>query len=89
MIHKGTLFWYKSRGTKYAALVLDEIGHGDYYLVLLSEEINCSETFDEIMELPTYTAAWFCRLPPSIRIHIITKDIPLDNFNGYAGGLKI
>ena len=88
MIHKGTLFWYRARGKKYAGLILEEIGHSDYYLVLLSEEITCPETVENIMELPAYTAAWFGSLDmlPEFRFHIIAEGIPLEGFNGYAGG---
>ena len=88
MINKGLLFWYRSRGKRYAALILDIINDGDYFFVLISEDINDADIVNKIMEVPAYTAAWFssCEMISPFRIHFIGEGYSTDCFNGYAGG---
>ena len=89
MPYKGTVFWYRAKGKKYAAIVLDKVGRDPYYFVLLSEECLHADTWGDVMELPVYTAAWFssCEMLAEMRMHIIAENISFDSFNGYAGGL--
>ena len=88
-ISKGTVFWYKSKGKKYAAIVLDEIGNDGYFFVLISEELDQVNTVNSIMESPAYTAAWFSdvEMLPFWRIHVVAEGFSFENFNGRAGGL--
>lgn len=88
MIKKGSLFWYKSKGKKYSAVILDKLDDRGYYFVLISENLNGADTVDKIMEIPAYTAAWFssCEMISPFRIHLIGEGYSNDCFNGYAGG---
>lgn len=71
LLQKGDVFWYRSSGVVYGAVVAEI--QGDYSLIALSTAIAVSANVSQVLAAKLYTAAWFfpeSMLPPQ-RIHKI------------------
>ncbi|MBQ4562957.1 MAG: hypothetical protein IJA58_00590 [Lachnospiraceae bacterium] len=84
-LEKGEIFWYRSKGTIYGAMVLEKLSKR-HYLVVLSEALGKEpKTTEEILNAPIYTAVWFITLLPTKRIHCLGKESVEGQYNGRAG----
>lgn len=82
-INKGDCFWYRIKGKKYGAVVMEiQSNSHKYYLVALSEMISVTPpTLETIISAQLYTLAWFSdvsMLSPK-RIHFVGK-IKINNY---------
>lgn len=84
-LEKGTIFWYRSKGSVYGALVLEKLNQKDYLVVLTEALKEEPKLIEQILDVPVYTAAWFAGLLPSKRIHCIGQVSVEGNYNGRAG----
>lgn len=82
---KGLVFWYKSKGAVYGAVVLEVLSKNSI-LVALSEALEGEpKTVDTVLDAAVYTATWFGTLLPPRRVHEIGAVDISENYNGRAG----
>ena len=82
---EGMVFWYRSKGALYGALVLEIMSNGDM-LVALSESLSAApKTPQAVLDSAVYTAAWFCGLLPASRVHTLGLVEAAESYNGRAG----
>lgn len=87
IIKKGDVFWYKSNGIIYGAVVLDKI-KDIYYLIAISESLqNIPRNVNEIISSQLYTVAWFSDIDllPCKRMHKLSCIEINGNYNHRAG----
>ena len=87
-LEKGDLFWYRSEGKIYGAIVLEKLGlkSNSEKLIAITEELKAvPRQADDILSAPVYTAAWFCHLLPENRTHVIGNHPVTGCYNGLAG----
>lgn len=82
---KGLVFWYKSKGTFYGAVVLETLSDGST-LVGLSNPLNAQpKSAEDVLNADVYTAAWFDTLLPANRMHGLGVCDVSGSYNGRAG----
>lgn len=82
---KGAVFWYKSKGAIFGALVLDIISNG-HTLVALSNRLKTEpKSPEDVLDAQVFTAAWFDELLPVSRVHEIGSVTVSGSYNGRAG----
>ena len=87
-LDKGDLFWYRSEGKIYGALVLEKLGlkSNAEKLIAITEELQAiPKHAEDILSAPVYTAAWYCLLLPESRTHVIGNHPVTGHYNGLAG----
>ena len=81
----GLVFWYRSKGTVYGALVLDVLSNGSMLVALTDRLVSEPRTVNEVLDSGVYTVVWFDALLPSNRVHQLgTVDVS-GSYNGRAG----
>lgn len=87
-LDKGDLFWYRSEGKLYGAMVLEKLGSksNSEKLIAITEELQAiPKHAEDILSAPIYTAAWYCLLLPESRTHVIGNHPVTGHYNGLAG----
>ena len=82
---EGMVFWYKSKGIIYGAMVLEILSNGSMFVALSERISSVPKTADDVLDADVYTAARFDALLPSNRIHEIGSVEITDSYNGRAG----
>lgn len=88
-LQKGTIFWYKSKGNIYGAVVLEVVRDNDpYYLIAISEGLGVVPVHSlEITQAQVFTVAWFGteNLLNAKRMHILEVIDIKKNYQGRYG----
>lgn len=88
-LQKGTIFWYKSKGNIYGAVVLEVVRDNDpYYLIAISEGLGGIPVHSlEITQAQVFTVAWFGteNLLNAKRMHILEVIDIKRNYQGRYG----
>lgn len=82
---KGMVFWYRSKGAVYGAVVLDVVSENGI-LVALSDALECEpKSVETVLNADVYTAAWFFGLLSPKRVHEIGMVSVSADYNGRGG----
>ena len=86
----GAVFWYRSGGSVYGAIIVDYQADFRDYLVAISEAIDQEEfppDRSSVLGVPVYTVAWFSEpdMLPRRRLHPIGEVAPEGDFSDRAG----
>lgn len=82
---RGMVFWYRSKGAVYGAVVLDVLGMNSI-LVALSVGLDAvPKSVEAVLAADAYTASWFGSLLPEKRVHEIGSVDLAGSYNGRAG----
>ena len=82
---KGMVFWYRSKGAVYGAIVLEVLGKNSI-LVALSDSLESEpKSVEAVLDANVYTVTWFGALLPPKRVHEIGMIDISGNYNGRAG----
>ena len=87
-LDKGDLFWYRSEGRIFGAMVLEKLGTkpNSEKLIAITEQLQAiPKKAEDILSAPVYTAAWYCHLLPENRTHVIGNHPVTGSYNGLAG----
>lgn len=82
---KGKIFWYRSKGKIYGALVLDIVNQNRILVALSEPLISAPKTVDEVLNAAVYTVAWGAFLLPPKRTHELGIIPVQGSYNGRAG----
>ncbi len=82
---KGMVFWYRSKGTVYGALILDVLGKNSILVALSDALESVPKSVETVLNANVYTASWFGALLPPKRVHEIGMIDISGNYNGRAG----
>ena len=90
--HPGEVFWYRSGGSVYGAIIVDHQEDFGDCLVAVSEAIDpekCPPDRSAVLEAPLYTVAWFSApdMLPRRRFHPVGEAVPEGDFSDRAGRL--
>ena len=60
-VKKGNIYWYRIKGEKYGAIVLDYNSKLGLFFIAISDELKCNDspTVECILNAKVYTASWF------------------------------
>lgn len=82
---RGEVFWYRSRGRVFGAVVLENIRDEVYFVALSQELPREPRTIDAVLDAEIYDAIWFGHLLPEKRLHRLGRAAVTGSYNGRGG----
>lgn len=82
---RGEVFWYRSRGRVFGAIVLENIRDEAYFVALSQELPREPKSVDAVLEAEIYDAIWFACLLPQKRLHRLGQVEVTGCYNGRGG----